>query len=226
MGIHPWPVATPHKGPVTRKMFPFDDVIMMRHLIRSWNGAQVGLPINSQWFYLKFSLTTLRWRHNELDGVSDHQPHDCLLNRSFRRISKKTWKLRFTGLCEGNSPGPVNSPHKRPVMRKMFPFDDVIMKVYGWVVPGMAGDFPCHLVDMLSSVSISDLGYTDELMDQLNDYGVLRWVFVVCRNLYPVSSKSFRASLSNMIAADALAPYVAIPEPYWLCKVYVWCFVG
>ena len=27
----------------------------------------------------------------------------------------------------GNSPGPVNSPHKGPVTRKMFPFDDVIM---------------------------------------------------------------------------------------------------
>ena len=28
-GIHRWPVDSPHKGPVTRKMFPFDDVIMM-----------------------------------------------------------------------------------------------------------------------------------------------------------------------------------------------------
>ena len=36
-------------------------------------------------------------------------------------------KLRVTGLCVGNSPGPVNSPHKGPVTRKMFPFDDVIM---------------------------------------------------------------------------------------------------
>ena len=27
-GIHRWPVNFPHKGPVTRKMFPFDDVIM------------------------------------------------------------------------------------------------------------------------------------------------------------------------------------------------------
>ena len=26
--IHQWPVYFPHKGPVTRKMFPFDDVIM------------------------------------------------------------------------------------------------------------------------------------------------------------------------------------------------------
>ena len=28
-GIHRWPVNSPHKGPRTRKMFPFDDVIMM-----------------------------------------------------------------------------------------------------------------------------------------------------------------------------------------------------
>ena len=28
-GIHRWPVNSPHKGPVMRKMFPFDDVIMV-----------------------------------------------------------------------------------------------------------------------------------------------------------------------------------------------------
>ena len=28
MGFHRWPVNSPHKGPVTQKMFPFDDVIM------------------------------------------------------------------------------------------------------------------------------------------------------------------------------------------------------
>ena len=28
-GIHRWPVNSPHKGPVTRKKFPFDDVIMV-----------------------------------------------------------------------------------------------------------------------------------------------------------------------------------------------------
>ena len=26
----------------------------------------------------------LQWRHNEPDGVSNHQPHDGLLNRSFK----------------------------------------------------------------------------------------------------------------------------------------------
>ena len=74
-----------------------------------------------------FALISLRWRHNDQDGVSNHQPHGCLLNRLFRRRSNKTSKLRVTGLCVGNSPGPVNSPHKGPVTRKVFPFDDVIM---------------------------------------------------------------------------------------------------
>ena len=47
---------------------------------------------------------TLQWRHNGRDGVSNHQPHDCLLNRLFSRRSKETSKLRGTGLCAMNSP--------------------------------------------------------------------------------------------------------------------------
>ena len=46
----------------------------------------------------------LQSRHNGRDGVSNHQPHDCLLNCLFRRRSKKTSRLRVTGLFEGNSP--------------------------------------------------------------------------------------------------------------------------
>ena len=53
---------------------------------------------------------TLRWRHNDHAGVSNHQPHGCLLNRLFRRTSKKTSKLRVTGLCAGNSPGTGEFP--------------------------------------------------------------------------------------------------------------------
>ena len=80
----------------------------------------VPVPIKPSW-------RTLQWRHNGRDSVSNRQPHDCLLNRLFRRSSKKTSKLRVTRRCAGNSPGPVNSSHKWPVTRKMFPFDDVIM---------------------------------------------------------------------------------------------------
>ena len=47
---------------------------------------------------------SLQWRHNERNGISNHHPHNCLFNHIFRRRSKKTSKLRVTGLCEGNSP--------------------------------------------------------------------------------------------------------------------------
>ena len=47
---------------------------------------------------------SLQWRRNGREGVSNHQPHHCLLNRLFRRRSKKTPKLRVTSLCAGNSP--------------------------------------------------------------------------------------------------------------------------
>ena len=67
----------------------------------------------------------LLWRHNGHDSVSNHQANGCLLNRLFRHRSKKSSKLRVTGLCAGKS------PYKGPVTRKMFPFDDVIM---GWAV--------------------------------------------------------------------------------------------
>ena len=52
---------------------------------------------------LEIVLLTLQWRHNGRDSVSNHQVHDCLLNRLFRRRSEKTSKLCVTGLCAGNS---------------------------------------------------------------------------------------------------------------------------
>ena len=54
--------------------------------------------------------STLQWRHNKCDGVSNHRRLDCLPNRLFGCRSKKTSKLRVTGLCEGNSPGTGEFP--------------------------------------------------------------------------------------------------------------------
>ena len=55
-------------------------------------------------------VISLQWCHNGRASVSNHQPHDCLFNRLFRRRSKKTSKLRVTGLCAGNSPGTGEFP--------------------------------------------------------------------------------------------------------------------
>ena len=69
----------------------------------------------------------LQWRDYDRSGVSNHRRLDCLHNGLFRCWSKKTSKLRVTGICEGNSPVTGEFPHKGPVTRKMVPFDDVIM---------------------------------------------------------------------------------------------------
>ena len=48
------------------------------------------------------STLSLQWRQNERDGVLNHRRPDCFPNRLFRRRSKKTSKLRITGLRGGN----------------------------------------------------------------------------------------------------------------------------
>ena len=53
MGIHRWPVDSPHNGPVTRKLSPFDDVIM----IKRYRSEKMNASIT-----MKFSC----WRHPEL----------------------------------------------------------------------------------------------------------------------------------------------------------------
>ena len=69
---------------------------------------------------LTFVHFPLRWRHNELAGASNHQPHDCLFNRLFTLGSKKTSKLYVTGLYAGNSPVTSVFPAKKPVTQKCF----------------------------------------------------------------------------------------------------------
>ena len=51
-----------------------------------------------------YKRKSLKWRHNERDGISNHRHLDCFLNFWFRHRSKKSFKLRVTGLCVGNSP--------------------------------------------------------------------------------------------------------------------------
>ena len=64
-----------------------------------------------------FRYISLQWRHNGHDSVPNHQPHDCLLNHLFRRRSKKTSKLRVTGLRAGNSPGTGELPRTNGQLR-------------------------------------------------------------------------------------------------------------
>ena len=76
--------------------------------------------------------TSLQWRLNDHDGVSNHQPHDCLLNRNSGADRRKHQSSTSLAFVWGIHRGPMNSPHKWPVTRTMYPFDDVIMiQVWG-----------------------------------------------------------------------------------------------
>ena len=91
-------------------------------MCEQYKGSHVSERRTNHSTAFEMPYGTLQWRHNERDGVSNHRL-DCLLSRLFRRRSKKTSTLRVTGLCDV-------SPHKESVTRKMFFFDDVIMKAF------------------------------------------------------------------------------------------------
>ena len=80
---------------------------------------------------LGIRATSLRWRHNEHNDVLKHRRPDCLLNRLFMRRSEKTSTFRVTGVVWRIHWWPVNSQHKGPVIREMFPLYDVFMSRHG-----------------------------------------------------------------------------------------------
>ena len=88
----------------------YQDAIIVRYYINTMAGLCEHLPGPESPRKNVISFIALQWRHNGHDSVSNHQPHDCLLNGLFQYRSKKTWKLRVTGLCAGNSPVPGEFP--------------------------------------------------------------------------------------------------------------------
>ena len=70
-----------------------------------------------------YHIKPLQWRHNGRDGVSNHQRLDCLLK-------EKNQNSALLAFVRGIHRWPVDSLHKGPVTRKMFPFDDVIMNTH------------------------------------------------------------------------------------------------
>ena len=91
-------------------MGPQTMIIAVLHAISSYitscyNGTRLYITSSA--------VMKLQWRHNGLDGVSNNQSCDFLLNRLFRRRSKKTSKLRATGLYARNWPKTGEFPSQR-----------------------------------------------------------------------------------------------------------------
>ena len=58
----------------------------------------VGYDMNSE-MPLSDQYNPLQWCHNGCDSVSNHQPHDCFLNRLFTQIKENIKALRHWPLC-------------------------------------------------------------------------------------------------------------------------------
>ena len=63
-GIHRSPVNSPHKGPVTRKMFPFDDV-MIKFLLQHYS-------VQHPWFRLPWFTPESSARHFRTEDIHEY----------------------------------------------------------------------------------------------------------------------------------------------------------
>ena len=101
------------------------NVIINRLIIaaRSWITRDLYEWVSND----AFPKTALQRRHNERDSVSNHGRHGCLLICLLRRRSKKNQSAASLSFVRGIHRWPVNSPHKGPATRKLFPLDDVII---------------------------------------------------------------------------------------------------
>ena len=92
-------------GPVNHSKFSWkykNNKYMWQLILHSIHNIK-SFCIDKQILGMIFPYTyiSLRWRHNECDGVSNHQPHDCLLKAQIKENIKppRHWPLwgEFTG---------------------------------------------------------------------------------------------------------------------------------
>ena len=82
---------------------------------------------NYLFMLVKVNPCPLRWRHNESDGGSNHRLTIVCSTVYAGTDQRKHQGSASLAFVRGINLWQVNSPHKGPVTRKMFPFDDVIM---------------------------------------------------------------------------------------------------
>ena len=88
-GIHRWLVNSPHKGPVTRKMFPFDDVIMY------WEGTDSSTWTQGQnkvKFFLHSQFRGCWWLGDaRSQGIRSHQTLQKYSSLSIKRMNSNCY---------------------------------------------------------------------------------------------------------------------------------------
>ena len=87
-GIHRGPVNSPHKWPVTRKMFPFDDVIMWLNGFKPW------------WRHEMETLSTLLTLGKDIPPITDVFPSEGAVTLGIHVVFDVAWTNKWTN-CWG-----------------------------------------------------------------------------------------------------------------------------
>ena len=134
-------------------MFPFqnlDNRIARQHpglwrlgcKIYSWNNKSSGRPLRTVPSDLENRIRWYHWRAKTVWKIRLHHYDDVIMGAMASQVTIRTivYSTVYSDADQskhqsstslafvwGIHRGPVNSPHKWPVTRKMLPFDDVIM---------------------------------------------------------------------------------------------------
>ena len=150
-----------------------------------------SLRIEFNWIFFAELNLPLRWRHNELGDVSNHQPHNCLLiydvySGADQRKHQSSASLAFV---RGIHRWAVNSLHKWPVTRKMFPYDVITSNDIGnlgWWVHCL----PRWRTLITNTISVSRNDRNDKVHDDVIKWKHFprNWAFVRGIHRSPVNS--------------------------------------
>ena len=89
-------------------VMPYDDTDLGQNCLRLMAPHYIDVIMGA----IAFKITSLTIVYSIVQSDADQRKHQSSASLAFVRGIRR---------------GPVNSPHKGPVTRKMFPFDDVIM---------------------------------------------------------------------------------------------------
>ena len=146
--VHRWPVPSLHKGLTTRKMFPFDDVIV----------ENISKCITWISWHANHNWNEISQKHLQLYCIKKQHGYPCLIKISaFGSPRKVSWSLilvygvhkpwwrhqmetfsALLAICAGNSPVHGEFPPQRPVTRSFDVFFDLrlnkrlIKHSWGW----------------------------------------------------------------------------------------------
>ena len=116
-GIHRWPVNSQHKGPVTRKMFPFDDVIMYIVVVLSTFIRFMRIVYSN-------APGLLLWHGDNVSYRTGKKPLSQPILTACMMTSSNGNIFRVTGPLCGEFTGPGEFPTQRPVTRSFDVFFD------------------------------------------------------------------------------------------------------